>query len=140
MTGSEENMSKQAIDAGHERFLAAMRANDSAALVRELTDDVRFMPPHQPPVRGNAAVRTWYEGVLASATTVAVDVSEREVVIAGDWGIEEGHYVWTLKPRAGGAPLVSRGSYLAIWRRDAAGTWKAYRDIWNSTDPAPTAS
>jgi ketosteroid isomerase-like protein len=126
-------MSKQAIDAGHERFLAAMRANDPDALLRELTDDVKFMPPNQAPVQGKAAVRTWYEGVLAEATTVAVAVSQREVVVAGDWGIESGSYDWTLKPKAGGAPFVARGSFLAIWRQDPSGIWKAHRDIWNST-------
>jgi ketosteroid isomerase-like protein len=132
-------MSKQAIDEGHERFLAAMRANDPTALLRELTDDVRFMPPNQAPVEGKAAVRGWYEGVLAEATTVDVQVSARQVVVTGDWGIEEGHYDWTLKPTAGGAPFVARGSFLAIWRRDQGGAWKACRDIWNSTDPVPAA-
>jgi uncharacterized protein (TIGR02246 family) len=132
-------MSKQAIDACHERFLAAMRANDPAALLRELTDDVRFMPPNQAPLQGKAAVRAWYEGVLAEATTVAVAVSQREVVVAGDWGIESGSYVWTLTPKAGGAPFIARGSFLAVWHQESDGKWKAHRDIWNSTDPVPAA-
>ena len=132
-------MSKQAIDAGHERFLAAMRANDPAALLAELADDVTFMPPNQEPLRGKAAVRSWYEGVLVQTTTVAVAVSPREVVVAGDWGIESGSYEWTLKPKAGGATFMARGSLIAIWRQDPAGTWKVHRDIWNSSDPATPA-
>jgi len=127
-------MSKDAIDAGHRRFLDAMRANDASALMQVLTDDVVFFTPGQEPPRGKAAVREWFEGVVAQARTTAVEVPERDVVVTGDWGIERGRFVWTLQPVGGGAALVTRGSFLAIWRRDEDGAWRVASDIWNSTD------
>lgn len=125
-------MSKEAIDAGHERFLNAMRANDAAALMEELVDDVIFYPPGEDAARGKAAVRAWYEGVIAEATTEAVEVHDREVVISGDIGIEQGRYVWTLAPSGGGDSFTAAGHFIAIWRRDADGAWKVASDIWNS--------
>ena len=74
-------MSRQAIDAGHERFLAAMRANDPTALLRELTDDVRFMPPNQSPLQGKAAVRTWYDQFVGQMRTSSLTITDREVLI-----------------------------------------------------------
>ncbi len=128
-------MSEQAIDQGHERFLAAMRANDADALAQELSDDVIFMPPGQEPARGKAAVRAWYEGTIAEATTADIRIPERSVVVAGDRGIESGSFVWTLSPVGGGEPFAARGSFIAIWRQESDGAWKVTSDIWNSSDP-----
>ena len=128
-------MSEQAIDQGHERFLAAMLANDPDALMQELADDVVFMPPGQEPARGKAAVRAWYEDTIAEATTVNLQIPERDVVVAGDWGIETGSFAWTLAPTGGGEQFEARGSFIAIWRRDSDGEWRVASDIWNSTDP-----
>lgn len=129
-------MSTEAIDAGHKRFLDAMRANDAAALMEELTDDVVFYPPGQEPARGKAAVRAWYEGAIAEATTDAVEVPDRAVVVAGEHGIEQGRYVWTLSPAGGGDPFTATGHFIAIWRRDSDGAWRVISDIWNSADSA----
>jgi len=129
-------MSKQLIDEGHERFLDAMRANDAAALLEVLTEDVVFYPPGIEPVRGKAAVRAWYEGINTEMLTEAIDVPAREVVVAGDLGIEEGKYVWKLAPVGGGDTVTATGHFIAIWRRQADGGWKCTSDIWNSSDAA----
>ena len=125
-------MNKQAIDEGHARFLAALRTDDADALMEELTEDVMFMPPGQVPADGKSAVRAWYEATLAEASTVNVDVPERDVVVAGEWGVERGRYVWTLAPAGGGPEFELRGSFIAIWHRISDGVWKVSSDIWNS--------
>jgi ketosteroid isomerase-like protein len=68
--------------------------------------------------------------------TVAVDVSQREVIIAGDVAIERGSFTWKVTP-AGGSDVEDHGSFLAIWRRQPDGAWKLARNIWNSTLPLP---
>lgn len=129
-------MSIQAIDEGHRRFMDAMRHNDPDALMEVLADEVVFMPPNEEPRRGKAAVREWYAGVVAQATTAAVEVPERSVIVAGDFGIEQGHYVWTLAPTDGSEQFTTRGSFVAIWQRQADGSWRGVSDIWNSSEPA----
>ena len=129
-------MSMQAIDEGHDRFLAAMRANDADALIEELSDDVIFMPPGQAPAVGKSAVRAWYEATLTEASTVGVSVRERHVVVTGDYGIEQGSYVWKVASTAGGTETEIRGSFIAIWERMSDGSWKVTSDIWNSSDSA----
>ena len=99
--------------------------------MEELTDDVIFMPPDQAPAKGKSAVRAWHEATLAEASTVNVKVPERQVVIAGEWGIERGRYVWTLALTAGGPEQEMQGSFIAIWRRVSDGVWKVSSDVWN---------
>lgn len=127
-------MSEKAIDEGHIRFLEAMRANDADALMAELADDVVFYPPNQAPARGKAAVRSWYEGAIAEATTEGIEVSDRNLVVAGDWGIEQGKYVWKLAPAGGGDWFTATGHFMAIWHRETDGAWRVTSDIWNSAD------
>jgi ketosteroid isomerase-like protein len=132
-------MSKEAIDKGHVDWLNAMKANDAEALGRLVTADVVLMPPHQPPVSGPQGVINWFGGVVKQARTVGVDIKEREVIVAGDFGIERGAFVWKVAPTAGGSPIEDHGSFLALWQRQPDGAWKVKRNIWNSTLPAARA-
>jgi len=117
--------------------LTALSARYSEdALMRVLTDDVVFMPPGEEPARGKAAVGAWFESAIAEATTVSLQLPEREVVVAGDWGIETGSFTWTLSPADGGEPFVERGSFVTIWRRESDGVWRVASDTWNSSAPA----
>jgi ketosteroid isomerase-like protein len=67
-----EHVSEHSIDQGRERFLEAWLTNDPDALMRELDDDVVFMPPGHEPARGKAAVRAWFEAAIAESTTVSL--------------------------------------------------------------------
>jgi uncharacterized protein (TIGR02246 family) len=126
-------VSEQALNRGHERFLNALRANDPDALTDTLLDDVVFYPPGEDAPRGKASVRAWYEGVLAGATTVSVEIKERRVLFDGDLGVDHGSYVWTLAPVDGGEPFTVAGHFTAIWRLGADGNWKMATDIWNGS-------
>jgi len=128
-------MSNPMIEAGHLRFLAAMQANDPDALMKELGEDVSFMPPNEEPVVGKAATRGWYEGVVSQMETTSLQVSDRKVVVEGDAAMEVGRYTWSLKPRAGGDALTVRGHFCAGWRRRGDG-WEVVWDMWNTMDPA----
>jgi ketosteroid isomerase-like protein len=130
-------MSKEAIDKGHEDWLTAMKTNDAEALGRLVAGDVVLMPPHQEPVTGPQGVINWFSAVVKQARTVAVGIQEREVMIAGDFGIERGAFTWKVAPTAGGSPVEDHGHFLAIWQRQPAGSWKLKRNIWNSTLPIP---
>lgn len=131
-------MSRQAIDQGHEQFLAAMKAGDASALVAVLTDDVQFDPPHEATRKGKQDVKAWAQQLFAAVKTQRVNVSAREVVLTGDYAIERGEFVWAVAPTTGGATSEDRGRFLAIWQRQTDGSWKAKHDIWNSSNPVAT--
>ncbi len=129
-------MSQDAIETGHLEWLDAMAANDAEALGRVAAADVVLMPPHQPPVVGRQGVVAWFAGVVKHARTVSVRIPEREVMVVGDLGIERGSFVWKVAPTGAAAEVEDRGHFLAIWQRQADGSWKVKYNIWNSTLPA----
>jgi uncharacterized protein (TIGR02246 family) len=128
-------MSKDAVDAGHAAYLAAMKANDADALGRLLTETALFMPPNESNLVGKKAIVAWMDGVSKQARTTDVSVSGREVMVSGDLATERGSFVWKLQ-QPGGAVIEDHGNYLAIWRKQPDGSWKAVNNIWNSTLPA----
>ena len=128
-------MSKQAIDLAHEEYLDAMRANSASALAHVLTDDVTFCPPHEPTKKGKAAVRDWFDNITKQVTTESVNISDREVIIAEGWAIEKANFVWAIKPIGGTEVIEDEGRFLAIWRQQNDGSWKAAFNIWNSIKP-----
>jgi uncharacterized protein (TIGR02246 family) len=138
--GANTEADRAAIDRGHEAFLAGMRANDCNALLPLLTEDVVFAPPNTPTASGLDGVRQWCEPIFKQVKTTAVTVSDRDVVLAGDWAIEHGNFDWTVAPIAGGPEQREQGRFVAVYRRQPDGTWKLTRDIWNSSLPNPSAA
>jgi len=135
--GSTQPDAREAIDSSHKAFLEAMRANDADALAVLLTPDAVFMPPNDSSRTGREGVRTWYKGILSQFKTKDVSVTDREVTIAGEWGIERANFTWTLTPVAGGTEIINKGKFIAIWHKEPDGNWKAKYDIWNSSIPPP---
>jgi ketosteroid isomerase-like protein len=133
----EAEMSKEAVDKGHDKWLDAMRTNDAEALGRLVTEEARLMPPHQQSVVGRQSVIDWFAGVVKQARTTAVAVTQREVIVAGDLAIEQGMFRWKMTPTVGGSLIEDEGSFLAIWKQQPDGSWKLAQNIWNSTLPVP---
>ena len=130
----------RAVDRGHNAFIAAMRANDTNALMKLLAPGVIFYPPNGSPLKGPEAVRVWYQAIVDTMKTTDIAIADRMVTVTGGHAIEEGAFVWKLAPVAGGAPVEDRGNFIAIWQRQSDGKWKATRDIWNSSLPLAAAT
>jgi ketosteroid isomerase-like protein len=116
-------------------FHQALRTNDADALFGYVADDVVMMPPGEAPVRGKAAMRTWYAGFLSQFRTSSLTLTDREVFIGEGWAVEMGAYEWGLAPVAGGDPVVDRGHYMQVWKPTPDGHWRFAREIWNSAVP-----
>ena len=116
-------------------FHQALRTNDTVSFFKFIDDDVIMMPPGEAPVRGMAALRTWYDGFLHQYQTSSLTLNDKEVLVGDGWATETGSFEWGLKPTAGGAEVVDRGHYIQIWKQNADGIWKFYREIWNSAAP-----
>jgi ketosteroid isomerase-like protein len=122
-------------------FHQALRTNDAEGLFAYVTDDMLMMPPNEAPVRGKAAMQTWYRTFLSEFRTTTLILTNREVTVSDSWATELGHYEWGLQPRAGGDLVVDKGNYMQIWKRAPDGSWRFFREIWNSSIPsAPPAN
>jgi ketosteroid isomerase-like protein len=51
------------------------------------------------------------------------------------YGFVYGNYSYTFAPRKGGASISAEGKYETIFKRQADGSWKIFRDCFNSNTP-----
>lgn len=86
-------------------------------------------------VVGRAAIRELMAPSLGDTTrTLTWRPVSAEASAAGDLGYTIGR--WERTARVKDSTVVTRGSYVTIWRRQGDGTWKVVLDIGNQ-DPAP---
>jgi ketosteroid isomerase-like protein len=62
-------------------------------------------------------------------------VSKVEVARSGDIGYSLGAYQLSMND-ANGKPMVDRGKYATVWRKQPDGSWKAIVDMFNTDLPA----
>ena len=119
-----------AINAIRQEFLNAYNDGNAAAVAACCSDDVVQLPPSEPAVRGQQAIRDRYEAQF-ERFACQLSTTTEEFQLLGRWAFAWGTYDITLNPRGDGATIRDNGKYLAIFRRTSEGSWKfGYQHIW----------
>lgn len=126
---------RTAIDAANAVTVAALNAGDVAKMLTNYTDDAVLMLPNAPAMRGHAGMDAGIKAMMETVTISDVKVTVEDVMLSGDIAVETGSNEMTLTPK-GGKPMVDKGKYVVIWKRQADGSWKIVRDVNNSNLPA----
>lgn len=87
---------------------------------------------------GRAAIVTWFNAFRFAVSNFTGQ--QLEVEGADDVAWVRGTYAMDLTAPGATAAIHDKGKYLEIWRRQADGTWKVIRDIFNTSVPAPAES
>jgi uncharacterized protein (TIGR02246 family) len=123
-----------AVDAIFAQYAASLRAGDAAAWAALWTEDGVQMPPDAPAITGRSQIRESIRRLLADFR-FDMQIRTDEVRSAGDWGFARGTYSATLTSKEGGATIPIDGKFMTILARQADGSWKIHRDIFNSNVP-----
>jgi ketosteroid isomerase-like protein len=128
----------QAIRALDQDFMKAASAKDAGALVRAFyAAGAVLLPPNHPLVEGVEGIQKFLQGLMdAGLVSLALDTTR--VDSSGDLAYGRGRYTLTLAP-PGAGQVQDVGKYVVVYRRNAAGQWRAIEDIFNSDAPAATA-
>ena len=92
--------------------------------------DATVLRPNVPAVRGTAAIREFFFGLLDAGMS-EVELDPLRVELFGDFGYEAGRCK-SLVPSAVGKRREERGKYLILLNRQANGEWKILADSWSS--------
>ena len=129
------NSEEQAIRDLVARWHRATAAGDVDTVLGLMADDVVFLVPGQPPMKGRSSFE---RGLRALLTQHRIESTGevREVEVSGSLA-----YCWTdlnvrVVPLSGGDAKVRSGSALSILRKQATGSWVLTRDA-NLLAPTP---
>jgi len=106
-------------------------------------DDVIVSAPGAPDIHGKAAWRENLATSLPAGVPGTLRFDTEEIAIDGGLGYERGTYVLQVSPPdAAASPIKIEGRHIHIFRRQGDGSWKGWRLVENSADPAtaPTAA
>lgn len=118
-------------------YANAVETGDLEAYMALWADGGVQMPPGAPPNVGKDVIRAGtiqgFEGRKGSTTIMNID--PQEITITGDWAYTRGLYTVTVTPPNGGVVAHVDGKFMTILRRQPDGSWRIYRDIFNSNVP-----
>jgi len=127
---------KDSIQAREREWSAAFKAGDAACVGNLYSEDGASIQPAGDSWRGRAAITDGMKKQLDTVNVTAREDITEEVIPAGDHIIEIGHYSMAGTTKKGNKPVSSAGRYMVVWRKDADGVWRLYRDI-GAEAPAP---
>ena len=99
-------------------------------------DDGELLPTNNPVLRGHDAIEKWARGF---PPTKGIKIEPREITGSGNTAIAVGTYSMTIMI-PGAPPVADTGKYIEVWHRQTDGSWKVFRDAFNSDIPLPMPS
>ena len=130
---------RASIAAIDKKFMEDVNWGSAAAGAAAYTDDAILMPPNNSPVRGKQAIEKYLAEIGSQLQASNFQLSILEVDVQGDTTIVRGTYSSSFTVPGTDAPMEDRGKTLNVWKRQADGSWKLHRDIWNSNMPIPVS-
>lgn len=127
-----QSNTRVAIEAANKLFMDAVAKKDAAAITALYTDDAIVLPQGLEMMKGKAAIKGLFEGLIASGVG-AIMLTTLEVETVGNTAIEVGQF--ELKGPDGS--VIDKGKSVVVWKK-IKGEWKMHRDIFNSSQPPLT--
>jgi ketosteroid isomerase-like protein len=123
------------IDSAQARFIDAATKSDVAGVSRLYSDDAMVLQPNAKLVSGRTAIDRSTTQTFASVKIAALKLKSTDVQASGDFVVETGSYEQTVQPKTGKA-MHDVGKYIVVWKRQADGSLKIFREIYNTDLPA----
>jgi uncharacterized protein (TIGR02246 family) len=107
-------------------WMRATAAGDVSQLRALMAEDVVFLLPGQPPMRGRGAFATNFEAAIHRVRIEATS-DIQEIQVNGDWAYCWNQLTVTMTPRNGGSAARHAGHVLTVFRK-MNDHWVLYRD------------
>jgi ketosteroid isomerase-like protein len=128
--------SVDAVRAADAQWSKAAAANDVEGTIAFYSDDAVVLPPNVAMAMDKGAERKEWADILAPGTNLSWTAGKIESSKSGDLVYDVG--IYTLITKAGkGKVTTDGGKYLAVWKKQADGKWKAVAATWNSDKALP---
>ena len=130
LSGASMSRAEMALRKTTQDWAMACNTKQLDDLVDLYVPDATVIRPNVPAVRGAAAIREFFFGLLDAGMS-EVEMDSQRAELFGDYGYETGRCK-SLVPSAAGKRREERGKYLVLLNRQANGDWKIVADSWSS--------
>ncbi len=129
---------RAAIEKLHQQDIAAMLSRDPKALAELWDDDAVVMQPGSPAIVGKARISADNAKEFSEHPDVRIlsyRPDFRDLQICGDWAFEWGTFTGTYRASPNAPTETLNAKLLRIMKRQADGSWKFSRVMWNTAEP-----
>jgi ketosteroid isomerase-like protein len=118
-----------------DKYSAYMTAGDAEGWIALWDEEGVQLPPGKPMVVGKPAIKEAIQAGYAANKWETFEIQISGTFVDHEYGFVYGNYRYTVTPRTGGPRVLGDGKYETIYRRQADGSWKIFRDCFNSNKP-----
>ena len=119
---------EQAIRALVATWMEATAAGDLDRILELMDDDIVFLGPGRPPMRGKDAFAAATRRAMEEKNRIEGKADIQEVRVFGDWAYCWNQLTVTMHPAGGAAPSRLTGPALSVFRKMPDGRWVIFRD------------
>jgi ketosteroid isomerase-like protein len=131
LPAADEAAVRDSIRATEEKLARADVKGDVAARLDTYAEDAVIFPPGEDPVSGKRAVAQFVTRMQATSPKIAREQFEiASLDVCEDFAVETGSIAMQLEA-PGTAFVTTRVPYMTVWKRQADGSWKIQKDMWN---------
>ena len=131
MAQEEEGKIRAAVEDRYKEWLAAANKKDAAAMIDLYDENAVLMPKSEEPVLGKAAIGEYYKKLFANPDFVPFTLNSNwnSFHVAGDVAIATS--VFEGDVTRNGKQIHFRGKNLLVWKKEADGSWKIFRYMYD---------
>jgi len=133
--GAEDDSFRAAVEEIFATYSATNKIKDVDGWMALWDEGGIKMVPNFPSIYGKSAIREFKHKRSQSPDDMEMTIKIEDTQVSGNFGFAHGTYFVSITPQGGGAAKSMEGKYLTIFRKQADGAWKIYRDSV-STNPA----
>jgi ketosteroid isomerase-like protein len=127
---------RSAMEVADPAYAASMNAGDLNAYMANWDENGVQMPPDAPATEGKAAITAGMKGLFSAVAFSNFQINMLEAVQFGpEWGYTRGTYSYDFALKTGGPTNTFKGKFSTVWKKQADGSWKIYRDSFSSVVP-----
>lgn len=108
-------------------WLSATAAGDLSKILPLMAEDVVFLIPGQPPMRGRDAFAAAFQAGIGKVR-IEPKSTIQEIHVAGNFAYCWSHLQVDITPLQGGSSMRRSGYTLTVMRKEVDGSWVIFRD------------
>jgi len=132
VAGAEDDSFRAAVSEIFDTYSSANMKKDVESWIALWDEKGIKMAPNSPAIYGKSAIEEMKRKKSQAPGDVEMSIKIEDTQIAGDFGFAHGTYFVSVTPEGGGAAKSKEGKYLTIFKKQADGSWKIYRDAVSS--------
>ena len=126
----------QAVKDTEAAWLKDAALKDPARFASYYAEDALVLSPNAPPIAGKNKIQAGLTTLMADPNFALTFHSTRvEASQNGDMVYTIGAYARTVSDPKSKQPVIDKGNYLTVWKKEADGNWKVVTDMDNSELP-----